>query len=275
MPVETVDAIGLPLPVFFQWDDIEFGIRARDRGYPTVTLSNAGVWHQDFEYKDRDDWAKYFSIRNSLIASALHHDIDGPALGKRLGRELMQYAVSMQYGLARTTIAGIEDFLDGPQVLHDGGASALQRIRAMRKDFPETVVHPATDIPGIPQSAARTALAGHTPKKKRIDLVLAKRVVQQVTGRTIGGVVRIPAEDAQWWHVGLFDTVVVTDASQGGVRVRRRDQRQVRALLREIVTLVRRFRTEAPVVSQRYRDELSQMTAEATWERLFEVGPRD
>ena len=26
----------------------------------------------------------------------------------------------------------------------------------------------------------------------------------------------IPAEDAQWWHVSLFDTAVVTDPSQRG-----------------------------------------------------------
>lgn len=123
------------------------------------------MWHQDFGYKDCDDGVKYFSIRNSVIAAALHHDVDGPALGKALGRELLRYAVSMQYGLARTAIAGIEDFLSGPEVLADGGASALQRVRAMRVDFPETVVHPATDVPGVPQSHARTVLAGHTPKK--------------------------------------------------------------------------------------------------------------
>jgi galactofuranosylgalactofuranosylrhamnosyl-N-acetylglucosaminyl-diphospho-decaprenol beta-1,5/1,6-galactofuranosyltransferase len=269
VPTEVVDAIGLPLPLFFQWDDIEFGIRARDRGFPTVTLSNAGVWHQDFEWKDRDDWAKYFSIRNSLIASALHHDIDGKALAAILRRELLRYAVSMQYGLARTMLAGVEDFLRGPEVLHDGGAEAIGRIRAMRRDFPETVIHPAHEIPL--QAQARTVLAGHRPNKRRIDLVLAKRVVQQLTGRTIGGVVRIPIAEAHWWHVGLFDTAIVTDASQSGAHIRRRDPAQVRAIVRDTIVLTRRFASEVESVSARYRADLGVLTDAENWKRLFDV----
>ena len=78
-----VAQIGLPLPMFFQWDDIEYGIRARDAGFVTVTLPNAGVWHADFYWKDCDDWARYFSIRNSLIAAALHSDLDAKSMTAR------------------------------------------------------------------------------------------------------------------------------------------------------------------------------------------------
>ena len=35
-------------------------------------------------------------------------------------------------------------------------------------------------------------------------------------GDSIGGPVAISYEDAKWWHVGQFDHVFVTDASQGG-----------------------------------------------------------
>ena len=52
IPSEVVAAIGYPLPLFFQWDDIEYGLRARAHGYPTVTLPGAGVWHTDFHWKD-------------------------------------------------------------------------------------------------------------------------------------------------------------------------------------------------------------------------------
>ncbi|MFP5371141.1 MAG: glycosyltransferase [Actinomycetes bacterium] len=43
IPSEVVEAVGYPLPLFFQWDDIEFGLRAREAGFPTVTLPGAGV----------------------------------------------------------------------------------------------------------------------------------------------------------------------------------------------------------------------------------------
>ena len=36
IPSEVIAAIGLPLPMFFQWDDIEYGLRAAEAGFPTV-----------------------------------------------------------------------------------------------------------------------------------------------------------------------------------------------------------------------------------------------
>ena len=74
IPAPIVRAIGYPLPLFFQWDDVEFGYRARAHGYPTVALPGAGVWHADFGWKDWDEWHRYFNMRNGLITAALHTD---------------------------------------------------------------------------------------------------------------------------------------------------------------------------------------------------------
>ncbi|MHA0111295.1 hypothetical protein ACXYUI_29865, partial [Klebsiella pneumoniae] len=38
IPSNVVKRIGYPMPIFFQWDDIEYGLRARGRQIPTVTL---------------------------------------------------------------------------------------------------------------------------------------------------------------------------------------------------------------------------------------------
>src|ERR1044072_3892812 len=43
----------------------------------------------------------------------------------------------------------------------------------------------------------------------------------------------VGAGEAHWWHIALFDRVAVTDAGQGGVRVRRRDPEALRTLSRE------------------------------------------
>src|SRR5699024_7221437 len=65
IPASVIREIGLPMPYFFQWDDIEYGIRARRRGFPTVTLPGAAVWHADFYWKDGDDFGQFFGLRNS------------------------------------------------------------------------------------------------------------------------------------------------------------------------------------------------------------------
>lgn len=269
IPAEVVSRIGLPIPMFFQWDDIEYGIRARAAGFVTVTLPNAGVWHADFHWKDRDDWAKYFSVRNSLIVAALHSDFDTKSLSVTLGREISQYLVSMQYGLAHTTLRGIEDFLAGPDVLQDGGQAVLGAIRKERARFPETVKHPANDVPGIRSSDLVTRVAGPEPDSAREDLVLAKRVAMQWLGRTQHGIANIPAADAHWWHVSLFDHAVVTDASQSGVRVRRRDKDLAKEITARMAALLKQFREQGATVQQRYRDALPELTARENWARLY------
>ncbi|MCZ4549932.1 glycosyltransferase [Gordonia rubripertincta] len=270
LPSEVITGLDLPLPMFFQWDDIEYGIRAaRVDDVRTVTLPGAAVWHMDFSRKDNDDPAMYFSIRNSLITAALHSDLDVKSLSTRMFREISQYIVAMQYGLAHTMLRGIEDFLAGPDILGDGGRAAVTDIRRERAPFPETVVHPESDVPGVTYRELPVRPAGFEPAKDRFDVVLAKRAAVQLAGRVERGCVAIPPTDAHWWHVSLFDQVVVADASGAGVRLRTRDTRAARALGARNIRLRRRFRSEAKQAQQAYRAATPTLTSRENWQRLF------
>nr|WP_249358998.1 glycosyltransferase [Nocardia cyriacigeorgica] len=266
IPAEVVKKIGLPIPIFFQWDDVEYGVRAREHGFVTVTLPNAAVWHADFYWKDFDDWARYFSTRNSLIVCAMHTDLDGKAITRQLFRNLAEHLVAMQYGLAHTTLQGIEDFLRGPQVLRDGGIEALAKARTSRGEYAETMKHPAA-TPPVPSADIQIRRAGGEPS--RLLAVLVKRAITQWTGRTQHGIVGVTREDAHWWHVSLFDHVVVTDASQSGVRVRRRDKATARKLLLRTIRVLRRLRRELPALQQQYRAAMPELTSRENWERLY------
>jgi galactofuranosylgalactofuranosylrhamnosyl-N-acetylglucosaminyl-diphospho-decaprenol beta-1,5/1,6-galactofuranosyltransferase len=270
IPSEVISAIGLPLPLFFQWDDIEYGQRALGAGFPTVTLPYAGVWHADFHWKDRDEFMRYFSVRNSLITHALHGTIDTKTTGRWLAREMTEALVSMQYGMAYTMIRGLEDFMEGPDVLHDGGVAALAAIRSERKDYGETIVHPAVEIRGLTDVVPRFAPMGHKPRKDRINLVLVKRWVFQWRRRLIPGPVAISAEDNQWWHVSLFGHAVVTDSSQSGVRVRRNDPQKLLELTKRMRKALKRFGKEAPALQARYREAMGGLTGRENWARLYE-----
>jgi galactofuranosylgalactofuranosylrhamnosyl-N-acetylglucosaminyl-diphospho-decaprenol beta-1,5/1,6-galactofuranosyltransferase len=265
IPAEVIKAVGLPLPLFIKWDDIEYSLRAGSAGYPTVTLPNAGVWHAEFHWKDLDDWTHYFQIRNALITGALRGGVDTTAASRQFAREIAEYLVSMRYGLARTMIRAVEDFLEGPSILGDGGAAAVARVRKERAAYPETVVRPAIDTDGIPP----TSKAGPTPRKDRLNLVLAKRFVNQWRGRAIPGPVMIPSAEGHWWHVSLYDHAVVTDASQAGVRVRRRDEKAMKKLTFQALKTLRRFRKETPDVQARYQEAFGDLYSRENWARLF------
>ncbi len=183
IPSEVVRACGYPLPVFFQWDDIEYGIRARELGFPTTTLPGAGVWHADFSLKDWDDWARYFSFRNSMITGALHGPRPAGYLAKVMARQLAKELIGMQYGLAATCIKAIEDFLAGPAGLRDGGQQAAQDVRALRAKYPDTVKHAAWDVPGVPGGDYSIIDAAPEPKPSMLNAVYLKRVIYTLLGR--------------------------------------------------------------------------------------------
>lgn len=63
IPLQRVEKIGLPLPVFIKGDDIEYSLR-NDR--KVLHMNGIGVWHEAFEGK-QTLWVNYFSDRNMLI----------------------------------------------------------------------------------------------------------------------------------------------------------------------------------------------------------------
>jgi galactofuranosylgalactofuranosylrhamnosyl-N-acetylglucosaminyl-diphospho-decaprenol beta-1,5/1,6-galactofuranosyltransferase len=270
IPVDVVRAMGYPLPLFFQWDDVEYSYRGRAHGFPTVTLPGAGLWHADFPWKDWDDWHRYFNLRNAMITSALHSGFPVRHVAATLGDLLGRYLVSMSYGLAATLIRAVEDFLAGPSVLDDGGVAATARIRGERSSYPETVMHTADAAPGLGPSEMPIVRAGGEPTRTR--LVMAKRLAQQGLGRVPHPVGAVGAGEAYWWHVSLFDRVAVTDAGQGGVRVRRRDPETFRRLARDGARVLWRFLREGDAAAARWRDATPRLTGAENWRRLFGTG---
>jgi galactofuranosylgalactofuranosylrhamnosyl-N-acetylglucosaminyl-diphospho-decaprenol beta-1,5/1,6-galactofuranosyltransferase len=271
IPAAIVRAIGYPLPLFFQWDDIEFGYRARAHGFPTVALPGAGVWHADFGWKDWDEWHRYFNMRNGLITAALHTDFSIKRITRRLGHLLSQYLVAMHYGLSATLLQAVEDFLDGPEILRDGSAAAAAEIRRIRAAYPETVVHPMSELPDTARDLrdVQVVRAANPPGMER--LTWAKRAAYLLTGRAERRSGFIPAGDAHWWHVSTFERAIVTDMSEQGYRVRTRDRELALELAKRGVRTLKRFVAEGPAVAQRYRAEMGRLTSRENWAQLYGV----
>lgn len=269
IPAEVIERIGLPLPLFFQWDDVEYGYRARHSGYATVTLPGAGLWHADFDWKDADKWNEYFAVRNAMIVAALHAEVDPKQHARVLVSRMFRYLLSMQYGLAATILKAAEDYLEGPSFLHDGGAAAAKAIHKVRAEYPDTVMHPASDVPGMKNGSVPMVQAGPTPSMTR--MVLLKRLAYLALGRTAHQVGAVTKKDATWWHVSQFDTVVVTDGSQGGVRVRQRDREVTVRLAKQLGRVVRRLLSEQPRLREEYRAAVPELTSRENWRRLYDL----
>ncbi|MEV6920344.1 glycosyltransferase [Amycolatopsis sp. NPDC051106] len=267
IPYEVVQATGYPMPFFFQWDDAEYSYRARAHGFPTVTLPGAGVWHADFHMKDWDEWHRYFNLRNSIITAALHSPFNLNLLSRVLLAQLVRYLLGMQYGLSATLIKAVEDFLEGPEILRDGGVEAMQEIRRIRDQYPETKRHKATDVPGI--ASNDIGIINSAPPPSRTAVVLIKRLLDQTRGRHRYGLGAVPADEAHWWHTSLFGTVVVTDANQDGVRVRSYDRAKTLDLAKRGIRVIQRLRKEGAAVQERYLSAVPELTSRENWTRLY------
>lgn len=267
IPSEVVASAGYPLPMFFQWDDVEYGHRARAHGHPTVTLAGTGVWHDDYDWKDEDNPSNYFNHRNSLITSALHTDFDPKVAARVIRQRVLRHLVSMRYGLTATVLLGVEDFLEGPDCLHDGGIEAMATIQKLRAEYPETQTHPASEVPGPRSTGAPLVDAPPAPSRER--LVMAKRLLWQLLEKP-RGCASVAYRHSHWWHVSRYATVVVTDASQQGVRVRRLDRGELVVLGKRAFRVLRQLRRNGRAVARQYREAMPELTGRHNWQRLFD-----
>ena len=135
IPRVVLEQIGLSLPIFIKWDDLELGLRAKAAGFPTVTFPGAAVWHVPWTDKnDAVDWQAYFHHRNRLIAALLHSPYPH---GGRLVRESLnhqiKHLVSLQYSTAELRHRAIQGVLAGPYQLHETLPTALSEVNAFRQ----------------------------------------------------------------------------------------------------------------------------------------------
>ena len=165
-------------------------------------------------------------------------------------------------------IRAVEDFLRGPDVLADGGAETSAVVRKLWSQYPETANHPAIAVPGVPSVAMPRKSDPGMPSMMR--MVLAKRILWQLLRRS-RGTAAISIADANWWHVSLFETAVVTDPSQAGVRVRRFDRDAMVDLARRGGAVLYRLMRDGESVRDQFRARLPELSSRDTWTRLFET----
>ena len=63
IPIDVINSIGYPLPIFIKFDDVEYSIRNRQ---DIMTMNGIGVWHMAFENKT-NPVIDYFVDRNAFL----------------------------------------------------------------------------------------------------------------------------------------------------------------------------------------------------------------
>ncbi|MFB3977704.1 glycosyltransferase [Microbacterium proteolyticum] len=277
IPTEVLDRIGLSLPVFLKFDDIEFSLRAGDQGYPTVCLPGVAVWHMAWHDKDPSrTWEEYFIHRNRWITGLLH-----PGGKRGAALPLMSFLgdikllFMLQYSTVRLRHEALADLLRGPSALPGLLPQRQAEIRQMRGQYSDArVVENLADLPVVRRAPGARGTV-RRPTNPVAALVLAARVaVRQLLVRETAHSKRhperiIPAPDISWWRFSDIDSALVTSPDGLGVAWYQRDRALMRRFLIKSVMVHLKLWRRFPRLSAQYRDGLTDITSPAAWEKIF------
>jgi galactofuranosylgalactofuranosylrhamnosyl-N-acetylglucosaminyl-diphospho-decaprenol beta-1,5/1,6-galactofuranosyltransferase len=281
-PREVIKRTGLPLPLFIKWDDAEYALRAAERGFPTVTLPGAAIWHMPWTEKDdATDWTAYFHLRNRLITLALHSSYDvRRAIVQDGFRTTFKHLMAMEYSTVALHHKSIEDFLAGPDRLFASLREALPAVRALRERYDDARIFSSAQQLPMPLFDPVQIEALLDPPVR--PAAIAKRALCTVSRHLRSPrpearerpQINVAASNARWFLLGMVDSATVSNADGSGVAFRKRDPQQFRRLLIRTITLYRQLITDWSVTAKRYRAAVPGLTSIESWERVLEQNGR-
>lgn len=277
IPRSVAEHIGLPLPLFIKWDDVEYGLRAKDAGYPTATVPGVAIWHMSFADKDdATDWQAYFHLRNRLVGAALHSREERPAamLADSL-KHALKHALAMEYSTLALQEMAIRDFLAGPEALFEKLPTALGEVRSRLAEFTDGQVRDSGDLP-LPAGGRLEVERMLTPPTNPVTIgaTLLRRLAHQLRPVDPGAHERpqlgLTRGDARWFVLSGMDGVTVSTADGRGVTYRKRDPQTFRSMMARSVALHRQLAREFPRMRARYRGAMDDLTGRPGWKRVFD-----
>jgi galactofuranosylgalactofuranosylrhamnosyl-N-acetylglucosaminyl-diphospho-decaprenol beta-1,5/1,6-galactofuranosyltransferase len=279
IPTRIISEIGLALPVFIKWDDAEYGVRAGEHGYPTVSLPGVAAWQVPWDDKDdARDWRAYYHLRNRLVVALLHspHDHGGAVVSESMERQL-QALLSMQYSTTAVRALAVEDVLSGPEHLHRDLGTKLAQLRELRSPFSDAQSAPNIDsFPPARRKPPDELKQSTTPTNKFNLLTKAgSGTLRQFRAPRKGALRRpqmaLPYQDAAWYVLAKLDSALVSNAEGTSAAWHKRDRRLFRSLGWRSVVLHRRLRRRWPQLAAEYRAAAGEVTSPERWRQTFEA----
>ena len=277
IPRAVAEDVGLPLPLFIKWDDAEYGLRARARGYRTATVPGIAIWHMSFlEKDDTSDWQAYFHYRNRLVAAAMHGPDDPKPLLTDILKRTVRHLMLMEYSAVALQHMALRDFLGGPETLFPSLPVVLGQVRATRAEYDDgRPLDSATQVPPSSLDAlAAQAFPVPPTSKPAILKTLARSVVRNLRNADPAHhdvpQRNVSSRQAQWFVLSQVDSATVSTPDGRGVTFRRRDPQLFRSQLKTSAQLLGAAAREWPTLRRRYREAAPHLTSREGWKQIFE-----
>ena len=274
IPVECIKAVGLSLPVFIKFDDMEYGVRAKRAGFPTVCLPGVAVWHQAWHDKDPSrTWEEYFLHRNRWIAGLMLNPDHPP----RIVVENMYGASRLGLGLAYSAMAlhtqGLRDILRGPEYIVSAMTTKLGEVREIRGRFEDAQTKASIgDFPEV-LGEVRSPRLHPVPRSQRYKSAFSQIARSFVTNVKASDAKQpeaiVPSQDYMWaWlAMGGLNSALVSTPDGNAVAWFKRDNAMFRRGMIAEYRATRAILKHWRELSRAYRE--SNFTSMETWGEIF------
>ena len=274
IPIAVVKKIGLSMPVFIKFDDIEYGLRAKKAGFPTVCLPGMAVWHQAWHDKDpARSWEEYFTERNRWLAALLTYPDRPPRMlvetlygDASLGLRFVYSAMALHH-------MALRDILRGPQYLVDCLPTKLGEVRELRAKYPDA--QSKESFEEFPEPAGEVEPPKNHPStmksryKAAVGLIAKSFIKKANPDKATRPDAAIPARDAAWTWLAFdhVNSALVTTPDGNGVAWLKRDNKRFRKSMMEGYRLTRKILKNWKRLSAQYQSY--GITSMETWARIF------
>lgn len=277
-PRVVVEQCGQPLPLFIKWDDTEYSLRAAQHGFPTVTWPGVAIWHMAWTDKDDAiDWQAYFHLRNRLIVAALNLEGSPEGMFKTMRKATFKHAMCMEYSTIAIQNEALKDFMAGPDHLFEILDTALPKVNAIRKDYPDAVkissaaeLPPAAGAPGVPKLGPRGKLR-QLRKIKYAALGFKNLVSKENREHHTVPQLNLTPNEARWYSLTRLDGATVSAADGSAVYYRKRDRDLALRLTREALTLQKQAKKRFDELRSSYRAAHNSLTSRESWRKVFDA----
>lgn len=271
-PLAVVRRLGLPMPMFIRGDDMEYGVRLKGNGIPTVALPGVALWHEPFYLKR--GWQCYYELRNMFVLASVWFNLSGAKAARIFLGRVLNMLLRYDYGFAALTCQGAEDWLRGPTVLSDDPRPRHDAIGALlaKHVLPEVPPNAVIDDPGLVIEPAPRGLA---LLRRGLGVLLSNLFGRERPPAELP-VAWIPGELEAWWilarhrDVALRPIAIARVAGQkGNWRRLHRSPATFRALLFTAVLLTLRLLVSGSRISAKWRNSAEDLSSQKAWQRLL------
>ncbi|WP_018142538.1 glycosyltransferase [Alloscardovia criceti] len=276
IPVECIKQIGLSLPVFIKFDDMEYGVRAKRAGFPTVCLPGVAVWHQAWHDKDPSrTWEEYFMHRNRWIAGLMLNPDNPP----RMMVENMYGASRLGLGFAYSAMAlhtqALRDIVRGPEYMVSVMSTKLGEVRQLRGMFEDAQTRASIDDFPEVLGEAQSPRLHPIPRSARYKSAF-KQIFRSFTSNVKAADAKnpeaiVPSQDFMWaWlAMGGLKSALVSAPDGNSVAWFKRDDAMFRRSMIAEYRATRAILKNWKALSHQYRS--SQFASLETWAKIFEA----